>query len=143
MTREVGRPTTLDEEMFLKIKELILDGKNMKEMSEILDIPYKTMEGWKTRNYEGFSDKVLSYQLERMFQKSIVNIEVLQDSEDERVSLQANLEVAKRIGKKYFSERIEQTGADGSPLVITFDESFKNKNATPNTTSETEGDSIK
>lgn len=112
-----GRPTVLDDEMFLKIKELYLDGKNMKEISEILDIPYKTMEGWKTRNYEGFSDKMIEFRLERMFEKSVANIEILQDSEDERVNLQANSLVAETVGKKWFSKRSELTGKDGKELI--------------------------
>lgn len=33
--------------------------------------------------------------------------------------------VAKGLGKAKYSERVEQTGANGQPLVITFDESFK------------------
>lgn len=117
MKTEVGRPTALDEELLLKIKGLYLDGKNFKEISEILDISYKTMEGWRLRNYEGFADKVLTYRLERMFEKSINNIEVLQDSEDERVNLQANSLVAESVGKKWFSKRTEMTGADGKELI--------------------------
>lgn len=123
MTREVGRPTELDNEMFLKIRHLVLDGKNMVEIAEILEVPYKTMEGWKTRNYEGFRDKWLQFQLEEMFQTSLTQIRVLQESEDERVALQANSLVAKGIGKKYFSERVEQTGADGEklqPIVVNY-----------------------
>lgn len=113
---DVGRPTVLDSELFLKIKELYLDGKNMKEISEILDIPYKTIEGWKLRNYEGFNDKMIEARLERMFEKSINNIEILQDSEDERVNLQANSLVAETVGKKWFSKRSELTGKDGKDL---------------------------
>lgn len=128
-----GRPTVLDDDTLLKIKELYLEGKNMREISEILEIPYKTMEGWKLRNYEGFSDKMISYRLERMFEKSINNIEVLQDSEDERVNLQANSLIAESVGKKWFSKRVEQTGADGKDLPtpilmsITKDESGAEK----------------
>jgi hypothetical protein len=33
--------------------------------------------------------------------------------------------VAKGIGKAKYSERVEQTGANGQPLVITFSEAFK------------------
>jgi len=33
--------------------------------------------------------------------------------------------VAKGIGKAKYSERVEQTGKDGAPLSITFDESFR------------------
>ena len=33
--------------------------------------------------------------------------------------------VAKGIGKAKYSERVEQTGANGAPLVVKFDDSFK------------------
>lgn len=118
-----GRPTELDKEMFLKIRDLVLDGKNMVEIAEILEIPYKTMEGWKTRNYEGFRDKWLQFQLEEMFQTSLIEIRALQEAEDDRVKFQANALVAKGLGKKYFSERVEQTGADGEklqPVIINY-----------------------
>lgn len=114
---KAGRPTEIDDELFLKIKELFLDGKNMREVAETLEIPYKTMEGWKTRNYKGFSDKMIEFRLERMFEKSINNIEVLQDSEDEKVNLQANSLVAETVGKKWFSKRSELTGAEGKDLI--------------------------
>lgn len=111
-----GRPTDLDDETLLKIKDLFISGRNLVEISESLKIPYKTLEGWKTRNYKGFSDKLIEFRLERMFEKSVVRIEQHQDSEDERVSLQANELVAKTVGKKFFSTRTEITGKDGKDL---------------------------
>ena len=41
--------------------------------------------------------------------------------------------VAKGIGKAKYSERVEQTGANGAPLVVTFDSSFKNDSTRPST----------
>lgn len=111
-----GRPTTLDKELLLKIKALVLEGNNMKKIAEAVGVSYRTMEGWKLRNYEGFADKMLEFRLERMFEKSVTNIEVLQSSEDERVNLQANTLVAETIGKKFFSKRTELTGKDGEKL---------------------------
>jgi uncharacterized protein YjcR len=142
MTREVGRPTKLDDHLFRKIKELVLDGLNLREIAETLDISYATMRDWEYENYKGFSDRMLSFKHERILTKAETNIEVLLDSEDERVQADISKFALERLNKKVYSTRVENTGADGSPLVITFDESFKNKNATPNTTSETEGDSI-
>jgi len=125
---DVGRPSLLDDKEYLmKIKELYLEGKTENEIQEILEIPKGTWNYWKYQNYHNFQENLLSYRLERMFQKSLNHIEALQASEDERVQLQANTLVAKGIGKKHFSERVEQTGADGAPLTITFDDSFKNK----------------
>jgi len=35
--------------------------------------------------------------------------------------------VAKGIGKAKYSERVEQTGANGAPLIVKFDDSFKHE----------------
>ena len=124
----VGRPTELTPELHLKIKALVLDGRDMKEISEILEIPYKTMEGWKGRNYEGFADAYLLYEQERKLIKATAKIETLIDSEDERVALQASTFVAETLGKdKGYSKRTEMTGKGGTDLKIVFDPSFKDK----------------
>lgn len=118
MAKDVGRPSQLDDEQFLlKIKELYLEYKTEKEIAEILDIPLSTWNYWKWSNFHSFSDKLLSYKHERMLSKAMDNIEILQDSEDERVSLQANTFVSETIGKnKGFSKRSELTGKDGKDL---------------------------
>ena len=114
----VGRPTELDDEMMLKIRDLVLEHKTLKEIAEIIDISYATMRYWSAVNYQSFNDKMLSYKHERMLRKAEDNIEVLQDSEDEKVALQANTFVAETIGKRSYSKRAEMTGADGKDLVV-------------------------
>jgi len=117
MKNEVGRPSQLNDEQFLlKIKELVLEHKTEAEMQEILDIPKGTWDYWKWKNYEGFQDKLLSYRHERMLRKAELNIEVLQESEDERVNLQANTFVLETLGKTNYSKRSELTGKDGKDL---------------------------
>ena len=137
-----GRPSRLDDHLFKEIKGLVLEGLNLKEIAEALDISYATIRDWEYENYKGFSDKMLSFKHERMLRKAEINVETLMDSEDERVMADMSKFVLERLNKKTYSSRVESTGADGQSLTITFDESFKKKNATPNTTSETEGDSI-
>ncbi len=126
MKNDVGRPSQLDDEQFLlKIKELVLESKTEAEMQEILEIPKGTWDYWKWKNYNNFQDLLMSYRHERMLRKAESNIEVLQESEDERVALQANTFVAETIGKnKGFSKRTEMTGKDGERLQIVFDTSF-------------------
>ena len=102
-----GRPTKLDAMLFRKIRELVIDGNNLREIAEILEIPYATMRDWEYENYESFSDKMLSYKHERMLRKAETNIEVLQESEDEKVNLQANALVLETLGKKHYSKRID------------------------------------
>ena len=124
--KEVGRPSELNEETFTKIRELVLEHKNMKEIAEILDIPYSTMANWISTNYRNFSDRYLTYEQERKLRKATYKIETLIDSEDERVALSASTFVAETLGKdKGYSKRTEMTGKDGKELKITFDSSFE------------------
>ncbi len=117
---DVGRPTLLDEHLFRKIKDLVLEGMNLREISEALEIPYATMRDWEYENYKSFSDKMLSYKHERMLRKAEANVEVLQDSEDEKVSLQANTFVLETIGKRSYSKKIENelSNPDGNLKTI-------------------------
>lgn len=132
MSNDVGRPSILDDEQsVLKIRELVKEGMTEAEMQQILDIPKGTWDYWKWKNYQGFQDKLISYRHERMLEKAELNIEVLQDSEDERVALQANTFVAETLGKKEYSKRNELTGTDGKALQVVFDTAF-NENK-PNT----------
>lgn len=108
---EVGRPSQLDDEQFLlKIRDLVIDNVTEKEIAKILDIPLGTWDYWKWKNYQGFNDKLLSYKHERMLRKAEANIEVLQESEDERVNLQANTFVLETLGKNKYSKKTEQEG---------------------------------
>jgi hypothetical protein len=153
MTKEVGRPSTLTEEVLTKIKDMLLDGKSEKEVIEELGIPRSTWYTWRVENYENFRTNVLDWRKEyRLEQADKVSDEIfgaiaIDDNGKADVSLLSLKQkeaqfIRETLGKESYSKRTEHTGSDGSPLVITFDESFKNKNATPNTTSETKGDSI-
>jgi len=117
MANDVGRPSVLDDEqLVLKIKQMYLDGMNEKSIAESMDIPYDTWVYWKWKNYQGFSDKLLSYKHERMLNKAENNLDVLMEAEDDRVKLDASKFVAETIGKKNYSKRTEATGADGKEL---------------------------
>lgn len=126
---DVGRPSELEDKSFLlKIRELVLDGKSDVEIQEILDIPKGTWNTWKYTNFHNFSDLMLTYGQERKLTKAENKIEVLVDSEDERVALQASTFIAETLGKdKGYSKRVEQTGKNGESLKIMFDTSFTDK----------------
>jgi hypothetical protein len=115
---DVGRPTKLDDEFYLKIKGLVLEGKSMTEVAEALEVPYKTIESWKTRNYQGFSDRYDGYKREWLLKKAEENIPVLLDSEDEKVMADMTKFVAETLGKQNYSKRSEFTGPDGQPIPI-------------------------
>lgn len=115
---EAGRPTLLDDHLFRKIRELVNDGQNLRQVSENLEIPYATMRDWEYENYKGFSDKMLEYKHQRMLKKAEGNIEYLMGADDDRVKLDASKFVAETIGKKNYSKRNELTGSEGRPLIL-------------------------
>lgn len=127
--KDVGRPSELDDEQFLlKIRELVLQGTSELEMQKILDIPSGTWDYWKWKNYQGFADKLMTYRHDRILAKAEANVEVLLESEDERVVADITKFSLETLGKdKGFSKRIEQTGKDGEPLKLVFDNSFSDK----------------
>lgn len=115
---EVGRPTQLDDELCLKIKALLLDGHNHKSICEILGINYDTWQGWITRNYNGFTDRLTIYRHERMLQKGESNLEVLMDAEDDKIKLQASIHVTETLGKKWYSKKNEtDITSAGKPII--------------------------
>ena len=118
MSNEVGRPTELDNELMLKIRDLVQEGKTIKEMSEILDIPYATMRYWSATNYQSFADKLLAYKHERMLRKAETNIEVIMDNEDPRLMLDASKFVAETIGKKNYSKQVNNDITSGGKALI-------------------------
>jgi hypothetical protein len=150
---EVGRPSELNDELYLKIRDLVLLGKNMREIAEECGIAYKTMEGWCTRNYEGFADKMLTYKQSWRLQKAEENIDSILDIEIEQPVLEVNGApardregnlikkidgkilkvkqetsqfVAETIGKKVYSKRNELTGADGKDFVFKWQDDSNN-----------------
>ena len=106
MSNDVGRPTELTDELMLKIRDLVHEGKTIKELSEILDIPYATMRYWSATNYQSFADKLLNYKHERMLKKAEANIEVIMDNKDPKLVLDASKFVAETIGKKNYSKQV-------------------------------------
>lgn len=113
-----GRKSLLDEHLFREIKDLVLEGKNLRQISESLEIPYATMRDWEYENYKSFSDKMLSFKHERIFKKAEANLEQLMEGDDERIRADLSKFALETLHKKYYSKRTEQTGADGKDLPV-------------------------
>lgn len=115
---DVGRPSLLDDkDFFLKIRELILDGCTYKEVQETLGIPKGTWNRWYYENLDNFQDILMTYRHERILRKAEANVEVLLESEDERVMADMTKFSLETLGKdKGFSKRTELTGKDGKDL---------------------------
>lgn len=115
---DVGRPSVLDDEqVLLKIRELYLDGRNEKDIAEILDIPYDTWGYWKWKNYQGFADRLLSYKHERIIKKAEANLEQLLEGDDEKIRADLSKFALETLSKKHFSKRTDLT-TDGEKIAF-------------------------
>jgi len=130
---EVGRPSQLDDEQFiLKIKELFLDGKTEKEIQEILEIPAGTWDFWKWKNYQGFSDTLLSYKHERIIQKAESNLEQLLGGDDDRIRADLSKFALETLAKKNYSKKTETDITSAGKPIIQIASEIAEKNAINN-----------
>lgn len=120
---EVGRKTILDKELLRKIKQCILDGKNLKETAEISEIVESTLYTWHSDNYLNIADKIEGWRRDRKLMLAEQNLEddMLLDAtelEARKVRQKASIFVAETLGKDSgYSKRSELTGADGKDLM--------------------------
>lgn len=69
-----GAPTVLSEETFNTIRDIILqEGLNLDHISARLGVAQSTLRTWKSTNYKGYADKVLTYELERQLKTALKN----------------------------------------------------------------------
>jgi len=134
---EAGRKTDLTEELFIKIKGLVLEGNNLKEIANICQIPEITIYTWHSRNYLEFYNKVENWRRDRKLMLAEKNIEKIlemetinyvkdkhgnllkiNDTQILKVKSDVSKFVAETLGKQAYSKRTEQTGANGEPLSI-------------------------
>ena len=113
-----GRPTILNEELTTKIRTLYLDGLNYKSIQETLDINPSTWDNWVNKNKEDFRVNLQSWKHEKLIRKAELRLDLLLDSEDERIST-SNLQFTlKTLGKDLgYSDRTELTGKGGKDLT--------------------------
>jgi hypothetical protein len=133
-----GRPSELTDELCLNIRDWVIEGRTIEEIAELSQIPYKTIDHWIYRNYQGFADRLLSWRHERFLRLSDHNVEDILTMETENVgctmkgdkftfndpklwSVKSDMTkfVKETLGKKHYSKRSEVTGADGKDLMPT------------------------
>jgi transposase-like protein len=64
--KTTGPPSTLTKEVALKIKECVLEGKNMKEIAKTVGISDGTLYSWRHYNQDEIADKMNTW--EAMYQ---------------------------------------------------------------------------
>lgn len=133
---DVGRPTDLTDELLVEIKQLILDGKNLKEIARIKEMPEVTIYKWHENNYLNFYDKVEGWRRDRKLMLANRNIEAilqLDTNDKDFVKTVSDMSkfVAETLDKKNYSKRTENTGADGKdliPVLVKFIDSNEDNN---------------
>lgn len=132
-----GPKSELNEELLGEIKDLILEGKDLKTIAKTLGILTDTFYQWKCKNYQGLNDKIDGWKRDRKLMKAEENIQELlemntsnvrmtdsghevefKDSGLVRVKADMSKFVAETLGKnKGYAKRSELTGAEGEALI--------------------------
>lgn len=119
---DVGRPTTLDNNLLRKIKQSILDGNDLKKTANVCEIPESTLYTWHSDNYLTLADKIEGWRRDRklmLANENIVKILQLDINDKDFVKTVSDMSkfVAETLDKKNYSKRTENTGADGKDLI--------------------------
>lgn len=134
-----GRPSLMTDELVLKIRKGVLAGQKYIDIQRDLEILPTTWDQWVYKDYEGFRQKLNDWKAERLLRKTEKLSEEILDMSHEndigkvntdvlRVKQKESEFVRETLGKNEgYSKRIEQTGAGGKDLKITFDSVFENE----------------
>jgi len=102
-----GTKPQLTEELTAKVRTLYLDGESYTSIQQILDINPSTWDSWVYKNYKDFRVQLQNYKHERLVRKAETQLDILLDSEDERIQT-SNLQFTlKTLDRKNYSERVE------------------------------------
>jgi len=112
----------MDKEALTKIKEAVLDGKNLKEIANIIGISEQTIYSWHSTNYKSIADKIEGWKRDRklmLAEKNIESILQLDVTDKDFVKTVSDMSkfVTETLGKENYSKRTELTGADGANLI--------------------------
>jgi hypothetical protein len=74
MIPEVGRPTELNDELFAKIRDCVMQDMNYGQTADTLGIPKDTFYKWTSNNYLDFRKKWEYYEEERLLELAGYNL---------------------------------------------------------------------
>jgi len=130
----MARPSDLTEELTLKIRQLVLEGKTYKDIQETLNIPDNTWDTWIYKDYKDFRKNLQSWKAERLIKKTeklseeILDMSYISTREDKEVINTDILRVKQKeaefvretLGKADYSKKVEQevSNPDGSLKTI-------------------------
>lgn len=117
---EVGRPSTLTDELTFEIRKAVLEGKLYKTIQEELNISPNTWDQWVYVNHKDFRNNLIKWRQERLIKKaeklSEEILDLLTEGEDGRIDTnllrikQKEAEfIRERLSKEQYSTRIDHT----------------------------------
>ena len=118
-----GPETMLDENLFKKIRDCVMEGMNLREIAKACEINEGTFYVYHSDNYLNLADKIEGWKRDRRIKLAEVNVDefLSLDTEDkEKIKIKADITkfVLETLGKdKGFSKRQELTGKDGEQLI--------------------------
>lgn len=65
-----GPESTLTSDVMSKLRDYVLQGKEVPEMSKLLDIPHNTLYTWKSKNYLNLQSEWNIWETQRMLQQA-------------------------------------------------------------------------
>lgn len=115
---EAGAPSILTDELTLKIRESVVEGKEYKIIQQELGISAGTWDYWVWQDYQGFRRSLISWKREKMLKKAEKVVDKSMDSENEKIALDAAQFTLETLGKDDgYSKRQELTGKNGDKLI--------------------------
>lgn len=121
MTRPGPKSYLDDDKNLLEIRQYILKGLTLAEISQRIGVAEDTIYDWKYRNYKGFNDKVISYEHERKLALAEKNLEELLLAEDEKVRADMTKFTLETLGKRNFSKK-QETEITGELKIYKWDD---------------------
>ena len=131
-----GRKSTLNDDLFMKIKDCTLKGLNYQETAKEINISEITFYDWTRYNYMNICDRIDGWRRDRKLMKAERNIEDLLDMDETgefvtkdgeivraesaaKIKIKADISqfVSETLGKNNgYSKRVEATGKDGGAI---------------------------
>jgi len=142
--KEAGRPTELTDELFVKIKQSILNGNDLGKTADVCKISKSTFYTWHSDNYLKLADKIEGWKRDRKIMLAAKNVdEILQINviEDKigafgpikdpdtkkrikavntgilKIKADVSTFVLETLDKDNYSKRNEMTGKNGADLI--------------------------
>lgn len=138
--KKPGPDPILTEDVFKKIRQATLEGKNLQETANACELNRDSFYVWHSANYLNLADKIEGWKRDRKVMLAHGNLEeFLTMKAEDPATLRVKADMTKftleTLDKDVFSKRTELTGKDGEQLgVVVLPQRNENTLATDNQT---------